>query len=268
MKIRKLITQAVVLTSALFFILSGCFNVKIPSKIIRTTNNTVIKKDNSYFPIESFVITKQEFIFSLECDADQKEQGCISGVIGSQSSMGSGFILETSIDDEEYILTAGHICMPPQVPALPPNILENMKLAYRIDFVTGFGREATGQIIAIDTNNDLCLLKSTKELGPGLSIAKKDVMLHSKVYNMANPAGLASSLAVPVFDGYYLGDISMISLYSIPAVGGSSGSPIMNHKNEVISIVSAAAIRFDEYAIGPKTQSIREFLLAHLPEDS
>jgi S1-C subfamily serine protease len=263
---RKLIIQLLLSITALFFLLSGCLNIKVPNKIIRTTDNTVIKKENSYFPIESFVMTTQEFVFSISCENDKNEE-CIEGILGSQTSMGSGFILETSSKDE-YIVTAGHICMPPKMPMVPEPLASNFRVAYRISLTTGFGREGRGEIVAIDTNNDICLLKANKDLGPGLEIAQKDMMLHSKVYNMANPAGLSSPLAVPVFDGYYIGDISMISLFTVPAVGGSSGSPIMNHKNEVVSIVSAAAVRFDEYAIGPKTRSIREFLLAHLPDDS
>ena len=263
---RKAITNISIILLSVVLTLTGCLNLKVPNKIIRTTENTVIKKENSYFPIESFVIMQQSFIFSVGCDTADTGQSCEPMILGSQSSSGSGFILETDTDDE-YVLTAGHICMPPDA-STAVSAIQNLRVGYRINLTTGFGREATGQIVAIDVENDLCLLKASQELGPGLEIYSKKTMLHSKVYNMANPAGLASSLAVPVFEGYYIGDISMISLFTIPAVGGSSGSPIMNHRNEVISIVSAAAVRFDEYAIGPKTESIRKFLLAHLPKDS
>lgn len=262
---RQAITNISIIFVAVVLTLTGCLNLKVPSKIIRTTENTVIKKENSYFPIESFVITQQDFIFTVGCEGDTG-QSCEPTILGSQSSSGSGFILKTD-SEREFILTAGHICMPPDMSAVV-TVIEDLRVAYRINLTTGFGRQATGTIIAIDVENDLCLLEASEELGPGLEIYEKKVMMHAKVYNMANPAGLASSLAVPVFEGYYIGDISMISLFTIPAVGGSSGSPIMNHRNEVISIVSAAAIRFDEYAIGPKTESIRKFLLAHLPKDS
>ena len=54
-------------------------------------------------------------------------------------------------------------------------------------------------------------------------------------------------------------------MFTLPAAPGSSGSPIMNDKNEIITVVSAAAIRFDEFAICPTTESVRAFLLANLP---
>ena len=111
-------------------------------------------------------------------------------------------------------------------------------------------------------------LANLKKINPDyeLEISDDELMLHERVYNMASPAGLASSLAVPVFDGYYTGNVANLSIFSIPAVPGSSGSPIMTEDNRVVSLVSAAAIKFDEYAIGPQTRAIREFLLANLPD--
>lgn len=242
--------------------LSGCLNLKIPSKIIRTTDDTVIRKANSYFPIESFVIMSQEFLLTTSCADDAS---CEQVILNTFSSAGSGVIVKSE-DDMNYVLTAGHICVPPKAELVPSLAMPTeFDISYMMKLTTGFGREAEGEIVAVDLENDLCLLKSNKYLGPALEVSKKDPMLHSEVYNMANPAGLASSLAVPVFKGYYVGNIAMLSIYSIPAVGGSSGSPIMNEDNEIISIVSAAAIRFDEYAIGPRTEKIREFLLAYLP---
>jgi S1-C subfamily serine protease len=262
---KRAIINIVVFSLVFVLTLAGCLGLRIPNKIIRTTEDVVIKKDNSLFPIESFVTTNQEFILTAGCVAS-KEQSCDPIVVATHHSLGSGFILETD-GKEEYVMTAGHICIAPPPPGVGLHEIPGLNISYKISLTTGFGRTATAEIIAIDVNNDLCLLKASKELGPGLTIYKDDLMLHSKVYNMANPAGLASSLAVPVFEGYYIGDVSMLSLFTIPAVGGSSGSPIMNHRNEVVSIVSAAAVRFDEYAIGPKTETIRKFLLANIPKD-
>ena len=259
---RKNYRELVFIFAVIILTLGGCLKLKIPSKIIRTTDDTVIKKANSFFPIESFVIMNQEFLLTTTCPDDT---GCSPVILSTFSSAGSGVIVKSG-EDMNYVLTAGHICVPSQgklVSTLSPSTEVNVK--YMMKLTTGFGREAVGEIIAVDLENDLCLLKSDKHLGPPLSVSKQDPMLHEEVYNMANPAGLASSLAVPVFKGYYVGNISMLSIYSVPAVGGSSGSPIMNEDNEIISIVSAAAIRFDEYAIGPRTEKVREFLLANLP---
>ena len=240
--------------------LTGCLNLSIPNKIIRTSNNDVIKKANSLFPIESFTMVKQQFVMSIKACPDTGD--CESMTVGNVSATGSGFIIK-STEDTSYVLTAGHVCTPPR-----PNFeidMSMLEIGYKVDLKTGYGREASAAILAIDTDNDICLLQASKRLGPALKISASDIMLHDEVYNMASPAGLASSLAVPVFRGYYVGELDTLSIFSIPAVPGSSGSPIMNKDNEVISLVSAAAVRFDEYAIGPRTKDLREFILAHLP---
>lgn len=238
----------------------GCASIaQHPHKIIRTTTGDVIKKQNTFFPIQSFVMTRQSFkITSNICD---EAGNCIDHVIGNSSGTASGVIVKTSTENS-YILTAGHVCVPP-----PPttSIPGKVRITYSISLITGFGRESKAEVEAIDLENDLCLLSSKSYLGPGLAIQDFETRLHSKVYNMASPSGLAAPVAVPVFDGYYIGRVMNRILFTIPAAPGSSGSPIMNERNEIITIVSAAAIRFDEFAICPTTDSVRKFLLANLP---
>lgn len=239
---------------------AGCISISQHSqKIIKTSTGEVIKKENSLFPIQSFVMTKQTFrVVSKVCD---KANECVEVVIGTTSGTASGVIIKTS-SDNSYVLTAGHVCVPP-----PPNtsIPGEVHVSYKITMTTGFGREADATIVAVDPVEDLCLLSANEFLGPGLVVQENEPRLHSKVYNMASPNGLGTSLAVPVFDGYYIGRVLNKTLFTIPAAPGSSGSPIMNDKNEIITIVSAAAIRFDEFAICPTTEAIRKFLLSNLP---
>ena len=45
--------------------------------------------------------------------------------------------------------------------------------------------------------------------------------------------------------------------FSIPATYGSSGSAVINEKGEIISIISRAAVDFNNYALGAKPASIR-----------
>lgn len=241
--------------------LTGCLNLSIPNKIIKTNTNDVIKKANNLFPIESFVMINQEFVMKTQLCVEGND--CESVVIGSASATGSGFVVKTDAETS-YVMTAGHVCTPPAPRfGIDPTSLE---IGYKIDLKSGYGRVALSEIIAIDIENDLCLLKASERIGPALEIYNGEIMLHEEVYNMASPAGLANSLAVPVFKGYYAGNVASLNIFTIPAVPGSSGSPIMTKDNKVVSLISAAAVRFDEYAIGPQTRAIREFLLAHLPE--
>lgn len=242
----------------------GCLGSLNPhSKIIKTTTGEVIRKDNNLFPIKSFVMTQQRF--SLHAKICNAEEICVTQGIGNFGSVASGVIIKTGTK-ESYVLTAGHVCMPPAPnPGFQLPDDTEIRVSYDIDMKTGFGRTSKGKIIAIDSDNDLCLLAADKYLGPGLRMQNGDPKLHTKVYNMASPYGLGTSLAVPVFDGYYSGQVADKTIYSIPAAPGSSGSPILNDKNEIITIISAAAIKFDEFAICPTNKAVGQFILSNLP---
>ena len=258
-KISSFVFGLFVFTFTLFGCL-GCVSISKPSsKIIKTTAGDVIKKEHSFFPIQSFIMTRQNFVvYSTLCNESGE---CETAVVARVGGTASGVIIETD-SEKSYVLTAGHVCVPGEPTVSVPG---RVNVTYKIDLTTGFGRVGDADLIAVDTENDLCLLKADRFLGPGLKIQNTKTKLHSRVYNMAHPSGLATSLAVPVFDGYYAGRVSNRDMYTVPGVPGSSGSPIMNSENEVITIISAAAIKFDEFVICPTTESIRAFLLANLP---
>lgn len=261
--LREKITSVFIGILIFSFTLSSCIGcisaINSSQKIIKTTTGQIIKKDNTLFPIKSFVMTSQNFRVTTKV-CENKNQ-CTTAMLGTFNSVASGVIIKTDTPNS-YILTAGHVCMPP-----PPtsSVAGEVSISYHINVVTGFGRKSKAIVEAVDIDNDLCLLSSQKYLGPGLVLQSTKTKLHSKVYNMASPAGLAAPIAVPVFDGYYIGTVLNRMLFTIPAAPGSSGSPIMNDKNEIITVVSAAAINFDEFAICPKTDEISKFILASVP---
>ena len=218
-----------------------------------------ITKANDYFPIESFVMISQSIsTFEELCDDDGNNCLPVPILRDTMSGTGSGVVIGTK-DDKSLVLTAGHVCngtdsMGEQGRALT--------LQYEMELTSGYGNEAIGTVVSLDMINDLCLVIADGHLGPSLSVASDPPLLHEKVYTMSSPLGLAAPLAVPVFEGYFTGDVSTLSIFTIPAAPGSSGSPIMNNKGEVLSIISAAAVSFDEYAIGCQTSALQNFLLS------
>jgi len=219
-----------------------------------------IEKADSYFPIESFVMVTQDLItFQQICN--QSDEDCIPvpSPTNKISGTGSGVVVGER-DGKSLVVTAGHVCAggSDMVP-----MIQNLNVQYHIELETGFGKPGIGTILSIDMINDLCLLISDTYLGPALPIYEGEPSLHEKVYNMASPLGLAVPVAVPVFDGYFTGQVSSLYIFTIPAAPGSSGSPVMNEDGEVLSIINAAAVSFDEYAIGCKTQALRNFLISN-----
>ena len=58
-------------------------------------------------------------------------------------------------------------------------------------------------------------------------------------YNLAAPAGFFAKDMIPIFQGRYSGLHGAHDIYTIPATGGSSGSPIVNKKGELIGLIFA-----------------------------
>ena len=52
-----------------------------------------------------------------------------------------------------------------------------------------------------------------------------------RVYNVAAPVGIFYEDVVPLLEGFYMGQTGMKAYYTVPAMGGSSESPIFNYDN-------------------------------------
>lgn len=222
-------------------------------------NTNVIVKANEYFPIESFVMVSQSIsTFEEVCNSEGSDCLPVPILRGQISGTGSGVVVGTK-DGKSLVLTAGHVCNGTE--SMVPST-QTFTMQYSMELTSGYGNEATGTVIALDLINDLCLVVADDYLGPALRIAESPPLLHEKIYTMSSPLGLAAPLAVPIFDGYFAGEVSTLSVFTIPAAPGSSGSPILNKHGEIISIISAAAVSFDEYAIGCQTTLLQNFLLS------
>lgn len=116
---------------------------------------------------------------------------------------------------------------------------------------------------------DLALVrfKPIKDL-PVYRIATEMPQKGEKVYNTASPLGFFSGKVLGLYEGRYLGKKmvpikgykSLMSVFTIPVVGGSSGSPILNKYGEVIGIVSSVHRRFHHISFGVNLNEIRKLL--------
>lgn len=213
------------------------------------------------FPIESFVMLETEVTY-YRALCDEEGERCINDGTPVNVTRGSasGVIVGECGDDCSLVLTAAHVCSS-SGPGTPMP-LENVSVDYQIDLTSGFGRSTVGTVIATDEDNDLCMLITQTRIGPPLEISDNNLVMHQDVYNMASPLGLAVPFAVPIFNGYYVGEVNGLAIFTFPVAPGSSGSPIMNDRGEILGLISGAAINFDEFAIGSKTQAVRNFTLA------
>jgi S1-C subfamily serine protease len=107
-------------------------------------------------------------------------------------------------------------------------------------------------------------VKLIKDL-PTYRIATEMPQKGEKVYNTASPLGFFSGNVLGLYEGRYLGKKvipikgykSLMAVYTIPVIGGSSGSPILNKCGEVIGIVSSVHRRFHHISFGVPLSAIR-----------
>ena len=69
----------------------------------------------------------------------------------------------------------------------------------------------------------------------------------------------------PLFIGMYSGHSHNRLVFTLPAINGSSGSPILNEKGEVVGVVSAVTKNFPNIVISSTLESVKEILTHGIP---
>jgi len=129
---------------------------------------------------------------------------------------------------------------------------------------TFYGDVYTLNLINKNAKHDICLLKtkiSNKTVVTVIPIAKKEIKIGEKVYNLAAPDGVFNPGMVPILQGYYSGKKYGEYIYTIPATFGSSGSPILNENKEVIGLLSKVYVRFPFISISPSQLFFKDWVI-------
>jgi S1-C subfamily serine protease len=213
-------------------ILSSLFILMFISSCVST--NTV-NKDKPIPPTESFV----KVIKILSVTECEKENTC---KLGDFASTGSGISLGT-LGPDSLILTAGHVC------SSNKRILSNLGKVkshnYRMEVRDIFGKTYHSDVLSISlestTQTDLCMLLVKGANIKGVIVSEEGLTKGDRIYNIASPFGVFHPPVVPILEGTYSGDIpnSNASLVTLPAIGGSSGSPIFNEDMRLVGILFA-----------------------------
>jgi S1-C subfamily serine protease len=210
-------------------------------------------------PLRSFL--KIEKYLQVTVCNPQNEKQCLSRKFGATASgvivaKGSGGI---------YALTAGHVCNDGNA----KNILKKHKHTMHFYVISREKEYFPVEIVAVDTKNDLCMLYVKNLERNPVRIAHSSPVPGDRIYNTAAPMGIFDKNMIPMFDGFYNGTVEKIgrSIYSLPAKGGSSGSPIVNYKGELVGIISAVFIRFPNLVLSPNYEELTNFIKITIEQD-
>lgn len=207
---------------------------------------------------DTFVKIKQTVKITVCNPNDPKE--CLEK---DSVSTGSGAVVFRT-DEGSYVLTAGHVCtfekemiIAAQVGASRLDV--EMK---SINFKLG---EYTSDIISVDDNIDTCLLFAHNLYTTKVAkVASRITTIEEgeRVYNVAAPVGIFYEDVVPLLEGFYMGQTGMKAYYTVPAMGGSSGSPIFNYENEIVGMIHSVNVYFPVVSVSPPLKELRAFIVA------
>ena len=192
---------------------------------------------------ESFLKVENKFS-AREC----KEDKCtIERVISSASA----FVVSTA-KTGSYAITAAHFCED-DMDLLLQSVIRGTPIqkiqfyAFDIDM-----KKYDVNVIHYDRKLDLCLIYVKKLQRKPALLSYHEPAPGDKAYNLAAPMGMFHANMTPKLDGYFSGYYhrdprnkdQAFSIYSIPAIGGSSGSPIFNKDGYIIGMIHSVNTRF------------------------
>ena len=157
---------------------------------------------------------------------------------------------------KKVVLTAAHVCQQRSTDIFGSN---NDILIKAIDRKS---KEYIVEVFKFDIKADICLLRSLSGNfnSSYLRLSPKAPEYGEIVYNLSGPMGIIEGEMVPVFQGQFFGNLNGDAFYSIPVIGGSSGSPILNFKGELIGMVHSVHYRFHHISLSAVYERLWNFL--------
>ena len=215
------------------------------------------------FPSRSFVQVKNVTIWEgCAFNADLEKKICETAQ--SKATSSGSFIRHSKIDKTlSYVLTAGHSCRDTKAPTTQQGQFTVRHAGQIFSVVDYDGFEYEAEVLEIDSRFDLCLMgvRTVLMKPPVLRVAKLHPVRGEVVFNMAAPHGIIAPRMVLTFSGFFTGySQEGFSVFSIPTRPGSSGSPIINASNELVSSTFAGYHFMENVAVASPLRAVKTFL--------
>jgi len=224
-------------------------------------------QERKAFKVKSYVKVFS-VVVGTKCINDAKNKNESICIETEFASSGSGSIVHQT-KDETIILTAAHVCLY-SIPKEIEKEFDKIERKYKIQ--TSDKRVLQVFLKNISPNFkdnqgvDLCLLNSPKLDLPKLHLASEAPRLGDRVYNMASPHGSYNPPAPILFSGHYSGENENghECIITLPSAPGSSGSPVLNSRGELVGLVFAVNVQLSTLTMCVKYKTLKEFLEASL----
>ncbi len=212
-------------------------------------------------PYRSFIqILHSTYINVGECMSDDIFCPVIKKTIVTKSK-GSGVIVGHG-GGYTYVISAQHVCQHRKAKGALIG-----KFAYEYDYdetiyvITFQGDVVRAIVVSSDIDSDLCLLSFPGKAGETVKVRYNEISIGEPITNVGAPLGIFTPGMALTFDGRYSGSDGLGNNYfSFPGAPGSSGSPIIDSKGRLVSIVHSAHTEFSHLAIGCTQTSLHSFL--------
>jgi S1-C subfamily serine protease len=178
--------------------------------------------------------------------------------------MGSGVVVGARREGA-YILTAAHVCESSDMLSLP--FVKDYRII--IEVVDLNEEKYLSEIISMNSFLDTCILFARKLRNKVAKISLRSPRIGTRVYNVAAPANIFYKDTVPILEGFFNGNVEEreVAMYSIPATGGSSGSPIFNSHGYLIGMIHSVNVYFPVISISPTHKDLRHFISSSIRDD-
>jgi S1-C subfamily serine protease len=220
------------------------------------SNNDKPESIGDILPRASFVKVEKSVKLVI-CEVDpQKLSQCQDRIVGSSAS---GFVVKKD-DDGAYIVTAAHVCDDGELNAFLKKTKNAEVEKKRFNVIDIDKNKYNFSTIAYDKEIDVCVGYVYNMQKPTIKFADSRPEAGDIIYNLAAPIGIFGENAVPIMNGHFVGITGDVALYSVPAAGGSSGSPLLNSKGELVGMIHSVYLRFPLITLSPTYKQLINFI--------